>query len=597
MDMLFAHRGKRPALRIHADHSIATMLRKLGCVLVALCVTIPSIAFAADNPVLRRFNSGVGADAVGMIDASEDTEVAGPQAIYAGEGNEVFLLDQVNGRVLSFDPKKPAAQTRSFKLPDQLEPTDLVVKKGEIFVWDGDVHALKPTGADDAPTRGLEEYQTRGIDDPFTVSAFSQMGSQRPGDEADLLNENTRSLSQQQPRAPAKQYVNTRGRGPVVVNVVTDKDKSGALVEMQAQGQTGMLAKLQVKVRDRLGALEFLDIDKQGRMFLLGENIPAAGGDRASAFVARFSAGGKLEGIYELPLSQSIALSRRFVTVSETGDVYFLRTRQASVDVLGVGFRPLRAKIIETQTQAPVYDSPGLKGKGPIAATLPLSRQRVVETAFAFEGTRWRPSQNTYGRDPDTTCTGFNRIRRPGYLHGKLGQEVRGIPYCWGCHGSLQQIRAQFDRGVLAGNVCTRNAPRTDVAGVDCSAFVSAAWGLATHFTTAAIPAISRRLDNPWDLQPGDALNKPGSHVMLFLRFTPDRKAEVMEASPGACNGRVCRNVYPLASILARGYAPVRYRALANEAVAKVSFPGEGQEKAQAKPAKGQTKAQKREAR
>jgi hypothetical protein len=595
MDMFFAYRGKLPALRLHSDQSIAMMSRSLGCVLMALCVTLPSVAFAADNPVLRRFNSGVGADAVGMIDASEDTEVAGPQAIYAGEGNEVFLLDQVNGRVLSFDPKKPAAQTRSFKLPDQLEPTDLVVKKGEIFVWDGDVHALKATGADDAPTRGLEEYQTRGIDDPFTASAFSQMGSQRPGDAADLLNESTRSLSQQQPRAPAKQYVNSRGRGPVVVTVVTDKDKSGALVEVQAQGQAAMLAKLQVKVRDRLGALEFLDIDKQGRMFVLGENIPAAGSGQASAFVARFSAGGKLEGVYELPLSQSVALSRRFVTVSETGDVYFLRTRQASVDVLGVGFRPLRAKIIETQTQAPAYDSQGLKGKGPIAATLPLSRQRVVETAFAFEGIRWRLSQSTYGRDPDSSCTGFDRIRRPGYLHGKLGQEVRGIPYCWGCHGSLQQIRAQFDRGVLAGNVCTRNAPRTDVAGVDCSAFVSAAWGLATHFTTAAIPAISRRLDNPWDLQPGDALNKPGSHVMLFLRFTPDRKAEVMEASPGSCNGRVCRNVYPLASILARGYAPVRYRALANEAVAKVSFPAEGQEKAQVKPAKGQAKTQKRQ--
>src|SRR5207302_3233201 len=283
---------------------------------------------------------------------------------------------------------------------------------------------------------------------------------------------------------------------------------------------------------DRLGALEFLDIDKQGRMFLLGENIPAAGGDRASAFVARFSAGGKLEGIYELPLSQSVALSRRFVTVSETGDVYFLRTRQASVDVLGVGFRPLRNKIIDTQTQAPVYDSSGLKGKGAIAATLPLSRQRVVETAFAFEGIRWRLSQNAYGRDPDTTCTGFNRIRRPGYLHGKLGQEVRGIPYCWGCHGSLQQIRAQFDRGVLAGNVCTRNAPRTDVAGVDCSAFVSAAWGLSTHFTTAAIPSIATPLHNAWDLRPGDALNKPHSHVTPFLRFTPDRQACAVETPP-----------------------------------------------------------------
>jgi hypothetical protein len=117
----------------------------------------------------------------------------------------------------------------------------------------------------------------------------------------------------------------------------------------------------------------------------------------------------------------------------------------------------------------------------------------------------------------------------------------------------------------MAGNVCTRNAPRADVAGVDCSAFVSAAWGLSVHYTTAAIPAIAKPLENPWDLKPGDALNKPGSHVMLFLRFTPDRKAEVMEASTGGCNGRVCRNVYPLASLLERGYVPVRFRALAED--------------------------------
>jgi hypothetical protein len=72
---------------------------------------------------------------------------------------------------------------------------------------------------------------------------------------------------------------------------------------------------------------------------------------------------------------------------------------------------------------------------------------------------------------------------------------------------------------------------------------------------------------------------------MLFLRFTRDRKAEVMEASPGACNGRVCRNIYPLASLLARGYQPVRFRALQQDTTVAVSI--EPQEKA--------TKAQQKE--
>jgi hypothetical protein len=53
--------------------------------------------------------------------------------------------------------------------------------------------------------------------------------------------------------------------------------------------------------------------------------------------------------------------------------------------------------------------------------------------------------------------------------------------------------------------------------------------------------------------------------------------AEVMEASPGACNGRVCRNVYPLSSLLARGFRPVRFRALENDTstVAAIAPPEE----------------------
>jgi hypothetical protein len=146
--------------------------------------------------------------------------------------------------------------------------------------------------------------------------------------------------------------------------------------------------------------------------------------------------------------------------------------------------------------------------------------------------------------------------------------------------------------GMMAGNVCTHNDPRPDVAGVDCSAFVSAAWGLANHFTTAAIPGITTQLQNAWDLQPGDALNKAGSHVMLFLRFTPDRKAEVMESSTGGCNGRVCRNVYPLASLLARGYKPVRFRALENTQVADVVMP-DSKKSEDAKPEGAKVRARK----
>jgi hypothetical protein len=537
----------------------------------------------ADDVVVRRFDAGYGSNNVGIVDASEDTEIDGPQALTSDSSGQLYLLDQVNGRIIGFDPKQPTSDAKVLEMPGQLQPTDLIVRKSDILVWDGSVHTLQaPTSNDSTSFRGLEEISTRAADDKAVLSGFAQTGSVTLGDAIELLNPNTRSVrDRRQPQPRPRQFIATRGVGSVTVDVADEGDAAQLDVRRQDDPAGVPLAHLTMRVSGRLGAVEFLEIDHQGRMFVFAENIPASGG-MAGVFVARYSVDGILEGIYELPLG-NVPLSRRFVTVSADGDVYFLRTEQSAVQVFGLGFRPLSGrKLIDVRAKEVGEPMPGLGG-GPIAAVRPLTRQQVIETAFAFEGIQWQVTETAYGRDPDTVCTGFGgRIRRPFYLQGKLGQQVRGIPYCWGCHGSLEQIRYRIEHGVLAGNICTHNAPRSDATGVDCSAFVSAAWGLATHFTTAAIPSIARQLPNPWDLRPGDALDKPGSHVMLFLRFTPSRMAEVMESSPGACNGRVCRNVYPLASLLARGYRPVRFRALENDNSEVAEVPPAPQEDANA---------------
>jgi hypothetical protein len=523
----------------------------------------------ADDVVTRQFVSGSTPNAVGMIDAGEDVELDGPEALTSDENGKLFLLDQVNGRILQFDPKQPGSEVNILKMPEDIRPSDLVVHDRDIMVWDGSVRTLR---AEATSTRGisgeettLTEVSTRGADDRFATSAFAQMGSQPPGSATELLDQETRAVTTRKGRQISRQFVATRGKGAVVADVIPGKADNEVQIEARAADSNSRVVKITLRVRGRLGSVEFLEIDNAGRSYVLAEDIPGSVKEPAYTFVARYAADGKLEGVYELPLSKT-PLTRRFVTISGDGDVYFLRTRPGNADILGVGFRSLpHTAVVGLRPSAAASTTVHAAPFDAIAAVLPSNRQRVIETAFAFEGIQWKLTSANYGADPDSACAGFNRVRRPWYLQGKVNQEVRGVPYCWGCHGSLANFRAQMDRGVKAGNVCTRNAPRSDVAGVDCSAFVSAAWGLAIHYTTAAIPAIARPLDNPWDLKPGDALNKPGSHVMLFLRFTPDRKAEVMESSTGGCNGRVCRNVYPLAALLARGYVPVRFRGLADD--------------------------------
>ena len=530
-------------------------------------------AAAAADTVVRQFSIGTTSTTVGIAAAGEDVELTGPQALTSDLQGNLFVLDQINGRILKFNPKQPASDPSILKMPANVQANDLVIRNSDILVWDGSIRTLK--AANEQSTRGLddgvvqlEEVLTRDVDDQFAVSAFAQMGSQPPGSAADLLDQNTRAAVIKKTRQPDRQYVASHGKGSVIADIIPSKGDSSVRIEVQTMDNNETIAQLSLRVPNKLGTVEFLEIDNSDRFYVLGENVPDSG-RRASTFVARYASNGKLEGIYELPL-ENTPLTRRFVTISGDGDVYFLRTKADDVEVVGVGFRSLRnASVIDLrQPRTPAKNL--LEGKfdgkfDAIAAVRPSNRQQTIKTAFAFEGVQWKLTPANFGSDPDTACTGFDRIRRPWYLQGKVNQEVRGVPYCWGCHGSLANFRLRIEAGTMAGNVCTRNSPRIDVAGVDCSAFVSAAWGLSVHYTTAAIPAIAKTVENPWDLKPGDALNKPGSHVMLFLRFTPDRKAEVMESSTGGCNGRVCRNVYPLASLLERGYVPVRFRALAED--------------------------------
>ena len=545
----------------------------LRTIMMGWAASLTGTAVAADT-VVRQFSIGAtAATTVGIAAAGEDVELTGPQALTSDAQGNLFVLDQINGRILRFNPKQ-AGDPGILKMPADVQGNDLVVRKSDILVWDGSIRTLK-AAANDQSTRGiddgvvqLEEVVTRDVDDQFAVSAFAQMGSQPPGSAADLLDQNTRAAVIKKGRQPDRQYIASRGKGSVIADIIPNKGDSSVRIEVQTMDNNETIAQLSLRVPNRLGTVEFLEIDNSDRFYVLGENVPDSG-RQASTFVARYASNGRLEGVYELPL-ENTPLTRRFVTISGDGDVYFLRTRVDGVEVVGVGFRPLgNASVIDLRL-------PRTAGKkqperkfdanfDAVAAVRPSNRQQTIETAFAFEGVQWKLTPANYGPDPDNACTGFNRIRRPWYLQGKVNQEVRGVPYCWGCHGSLANFRLRVEAGTMAGNVCTRNAPRADVAGVDCSAFVSAAWGLSVHYTTAAIPAIAKTVENPWDLKPGDALNKPGSHVMLFLRFTPDRKAEVMESSTGGCNGRVCRNVYPLASLLERGYIPVRFRALAED--------------------------------
>jgi hypothetical protein len=155
--------------------------------------------------------------------------------------------------------------------------------------------------------------------------------------------------------------------------------------------------------------------------------------------------------------------------------------------------------------------------------------------------------------------------RRPNYINGKSGQQVTGVPYCWGCSTSIEQFLDQVKTEArLAGHSCTCRTGnyclRNDATGVDCSGFVSQCWK-SGYYTTSSMSEIADRIDKA-KLKQGDAFNLSGSHIRLFMGLVETdtgTRFRVIEAANGEGRiGRVVEQTYTASQL--SSYVAIRYK-------------------------------------
>jgi len=527
-------------------------LSAVGCYMLLIS------ALSAQEPsVFRTFKIGNDAVSVGINPGTSneygEEPLVGPQALVATYNGNLLLLDQINNRILSFSDSDPNALPVAMELPADLEPTDLVSIGPEIYVWDEEAWKVKLPASSGPNLRLSSDRATTA--DREVLSEFAIMGSQETAPDLDVLErpmDRSADLS-----TPVVRTFTTFARKSVQVEVVPSADSRSATVRIQSP--TGDYSTtIDVQVQDTLGILELLQIDKNGEIFLLVENLNENQDSKSSVVIARYDSAGSPKTTYNIPISESASLPRRFVTVASDGRVFFLKQRTDAVDILILSEEAMRRGYRLGSIEP---SSPAQPDAQPSERMQPRSRQEMVATALPFASTRWKVIQSAYGTDPVHKCVGFdNRRIRPWYLEGKLNQIVEGIPYCWGCKNSVQKFLQEIQNGKRAGNICTNEDPKAGFVGVDCSAFVSEVWGLPAHYTTRKLHLVSEPIANARRMLPGDALNKPGSHVRLFLGFTRDRKVQVIEAATTSCKGRVCQNTYILSGMLDSGFKPIRYR-------------------------------------
>ena len=139
-------------------------------------------------------------------------------------------------------------------------------------------------------------------------------------------------------------------------------------------------------------------------------------------------------------------------------------------------------------------------------------------------------------------------------------QEIIGLPYGWGDMDTPEAFSQKLARGMAAG-AHSRDGISKCTAGVDCSGFVAMCWGLKSHiYSTRDIRQIAGRPSYNWftDMQPGDALVKPGDNIVLFAGYNADGTPNVYEA-----NGAASRVIYRKSSWSRFiGYYPLVYKGI-----------------------------------
>jgi MYXO-CTERM domain-containing protein len=181
----------------------------------------------------------------------------------------------------------------------------------------------------------------------------------------------------------------------------------------------------------------------------------------------------------------------------------------------------------------------------------PLTRAKILRNAESFAQVRWTMKANN-NKLPCAPALSYESDFDPG--------AQIGMPYKWGGADDVQIFQSNLAKGFGAGSHSTHSATAIACAtGQDCSGFVSKVWELPNKLSTSAMSQVAVQIDFD-QLQPGDILNKKGSHVVLWVGRRDDGGPLFYEASGPA--GKVRLNTTASWSYL-DSYVPMRLKTLA----------------------------------
>jgi len=428
----------------------------------------------------------------------EELEPWGPSAFTIGPDGTYFVVDAVNNKILRFRPD--GGQMSPIVVEGVAGISDITVTNDDIYVLDQfamspAIFRLKTDGTFQEKTsllpqpgaglRGARSLSTvRGVatatDGAVLLEFESTTALRRLDDDSRALDRSMRGK-------------NYSVKVPTLQNQVSEGGRGFVLLDGQPFAE--------IKVDNFIAEMKTVSVNAAGDLFVVVDEIAATPLVDVDETVRRYSHEGNLLGMARVPIREL-----RSYNMSETvqpdpnGEIVACdnRKKRPTLDFVTLAFETHLEPILPTYTPSQ------------ISLTSPAScRTRDQMVAMASKYRRNTVVLNVTNTDGD--CEGR---RKPHYIAG--AGEYSSVAYDWGGFDTVETYNQLMSENKMAGDITSvGEAPCS--RGVDCSGFVLRCWGFTDRsgLSTATLPNISTEV-SILQLLPGDILNRPGDHVILF---------------------------------------------------------------------------------
>jgi hypothetical protein len=316
-----------------------------------------------------------------------------------------------------------------------------------------------------------------------------------------------------------------------------------------------------------LGDLSLLGATPDGDVWLRVADVGMVDGAFVTQmFGHRYALDGTLVQVVQMPMREELVWVEHRITTDTEGE---LRVLSAGADeaslrspaLIGVptaielppGVAPYLPGA-ETRAAAganPIEEAPA---PAPVAGEAScISRDEIMQRADEYA-----TYTAAYNSNHMATCAGRTPV---SYFQEHLGVLIQGVAYKYAGHIEVSTYDNAVQNNYTVGDLNTETDKNVDNCsyGVDCSGFVSKAWR-SGHYTTSTLDNVSDIVESYEALRPGDALNKPGSHVRLVAEHIGTWGVKVVESTVGKDRMRVIvRDISWGEAGYEAGYRPIRY--------------------------------------